>query len=255
MKAAGFWLFFFLLLVGLRHLPLPGLGSATIPVSAAILLFGTLVATVIMVRRDGALLPDVGLRTGQHALTQLLVGLGSGLVVVAAMIALVVALTPLQVGPTSGGFAPVAQLVAFAIIALLGLMEEVAFRAYPLFRLKDAAGMRVAVYVSAVIFAFYHGVAFENLLGPGAWGVLYAWMAFKTNSIALPTGFHIGLNWCQSLLGMKPKYGGGTWELSVSDQPGLLGTETLGVVMQIIVLVIGVYLVEKLASEQAARAS
>ncbi|MEM8685372.1 MAG: CPBP family intramembrane glutamic endopeptidase, partial [Pseudomonadota bacterium] len=101
-----------------------------------------------------------------------------------------------------------------------------------------------------VAFAFYHGLDASNLLGPGVWGLFYGWMALKTNSIALPTGFHVGLNYMQALLGMKPKYGGALWELEIDTQPSVLGAETLGFGLQILLLIIGFVLVERLIRQR-----
>ncbi|MEO0347409.1 MAG: CPBP family intramembrane glutamic endopeptidase, partial [Pseudomonadota bacterium] len=168
----------------------------------------------------------------------------------ALMIGSVLLFTPLEIGPASSGNTLPALSVAFFLIFLLGLMEEIVFRSYPLFRLDDAVGTRTAIYVTSVAFAFYHGLDASNLLGPGVWGLFYGWMALKTDSIALPTGFHVGLNYMQALFGMKPKYGGALWELEIGTQPGVLGAETLGFGLQIVLLAIGVVLVERLIRQR-----
>ena len=139
---------------------------------------------------------------------------------------------------------------SFLILFALALMEEIVFRSYPLFRLDRAWGVRPAIYITSVAFAFYHGFVFESLLGPGVWGLLYGWMALSTRSIALPTGFHLGLNWMQALLGMKPQYSGSIWELRLGNDPGLVDAETLGLVMQLVLLVVGVVLIERFIAKQ-----
>lgn len=247
--ATGYFIVFFALLTGLQHLQIAGLGDAAIPLTAVIILVVILTLITLLLRREGASFGSIGLTT-RKALPQFFVGLAAGHAVCALMIGSVLLFTPLEIGPASSGNTLPALSVAFSVIFLLGLMEEIVFRSYPLFKLDDAAGTRTAVYVTAVAFAFYHGLDASNLLGPGVWGLLYGWMALKTNSIALPTGFHVGLNYMQALFGMKPKYGGAIWEPEIGTQAGVLGTETLGFGLQIVLLVIGVVLVEQLIRQR-----
>ncbi len=249
LQAIGFWLVFFLLLVAIRNVHLPGLGRFGAPAVGAVLAVASLLIIAVMLRSDRESFGSVGLRLDKTVIVQLVSGLALGVGVVAAMIGALLVFTPLQV-ELAGHDGVLSILVAlFFIVAVLALMEEIAFRSYPLFKLRDAWGIRPAVYISSIIFAFYHGLAVENLLGPGVWGLFYAWMAFKTNSIALPTGFHIGLNWLQALLGMKPHYGDAVWQLSIGSESALVGVEVLGTAMQVFLLIVGVILVERIGRE------
>ncbi len=245
----GYFVAFFALLIGLQHLQIAGLGDAAIPLTAVIILVLILALITLLLRHEGASFGSIGL-TARKALPQFFVGLAAGLAVCALMIGSVLLFTPLEIGPASSGNTLPALSVAFFLIFLLGLMEEIVFRSYPLFRFDDAVGTRTAIYATAVAFAFYHGLDASNLLGPGVWGLFYGWMALKTNSIALPTGFHVGLNYMQALLGMKPKYGGALWELEIDTQPSVLGAETLGFGLQILLLIIGFVLVERLIRQR-----
>ncbi len=245
-KAAGFWAGFTLLLVGLQHVHMPGFGSAAAPIAAGIILLVMLPVIAWLLRTEGGTWADIGIRFEPRAPAQFAVGLVLGLLMVAVMIGIVLVLTPLEIRSATYSSVLSAIVPPLLIIFVLALMEETVFRSYPLFRLRQALGIRPAVYLSSVVFAFYHGLAFENLLGPGVWGIFFAWMAFSTNSIALPVGFHLGLNWMQSLLGMKPKYGGSLWELSMGPGQGFMQTETVGLILQLLLLVVGVVMVERL---------
>lgn len=245
LKAIGFWVFFFLLLAALRNIHLPVLGNFGAPAIAGLLIAASLLAIAILLKSNRESFGSVGLRVDWTAALQLVSGLGLGVAVVAAMIGALLGFTPLQVNLSGHDGVLAILLISFLIIAVLALMEEIAFRSYPFFKLRQSLGIRPAVYLSSIVFAFYHGLAVENLLGPGVWGLFYAWMALKTNSIALPTGFHIGLNWVQALLGMKPQYGDSIWQFSVGSEPGLVGVEDLGIAMQFVLFIIGVLLIER----------
>ncbi len=249
LAVTGYFVAFFALLIGLQHLQIAGLGGAAIVLTAVIIIVAILVLITVVLRRDHASFDSIGI-TARKAFPQLFVGLAAGLAVCALMIGSMLLLTPLSIGPATSGNTLPALSFAFFVIFLLGLMEEIVFRSYPLFKLNDLVGTRTAIYVTAVPFAFYHGLDLSNLIGPGVWGLFYGWMALRTKSIALPTGFHVGLNYMQALFGMKPRYGGAVWELSLEPGPGLLETETLGLAMQVVLLVVGVALIEKLARER-----
>ncbi len=75
-------------------------------------------------------------------------------------------------------------------------------------------------------------------------------MAFKTNSIAMPTGFHFALNWVQALVGEKRRYSDAIWELSLDPNSGVISADTFGLGLQCIVLVVGVLLIERLARDR-----
>lgn len=203
-----------------------------------------------LVKSDSESFSNIGIAWNADVPKQFLVGTVLGLVVVGVMISAVLLLTPveIQVAPDSNILSVLA--ISLGILFVLALMEEVVFRTYPLFKIREAWGIRPAIYITSVAFAFYHGFVFESLLGPGVWGLFYGWMALKTSNIALPTGFHLGLNWMQALLGMKPQYGDSIWELTIAEKTELLDVEVLGLIMQLILLVIGVFMIEKFIAKQ-----
>ena len=103
------------------------------------------------------------------------------------------------------------DLSQFALMALslipLAFMEELAFRSYPFFKLKDTYGVWVAQFAMAILFALYHYVGGWSLLasfiGPGVWSFAFGLLALKSNGISLPTGFHFGLNLALAAIGSK----------------------------------------------------
>lgn len=248
-RTLGFWAFFWLILAVLQFMELPGLGSAAAPIGAGIAILAILALTVGLLRIDGGSFQDIGLSFSSKTLPQFVLGVGLGGALAAGMILALLILTPLEIGASPNSNFLSIFVVSFVILFALALMEELAFRSYPLFRLRQSLGIRPAVYVTSIAFAFYHGLAFENLLGPGVWGLFFGWMAISTNSIALPTGFHVGLNWLQALMGMKPRYSESIWELSVGIDSGSFDVDTLGLLMQVILLAVGILIVEMLVKK------
>ena len=245
-KVILFWASFWLILFGLNHLPVGGdiVVAKTIAAGIAVLL--VLMIALGFLRIEGADRLSIGLEVSPNRLPQFLLGAGMGILLVACMILALLLLTPLEIATVGNSDILAFLATSFLVIFLLALMEEIAFRSYSLFRLQQIWGIRPAIYVTAIAFGLYHGISFDNLLGQGVWGLLFAWMAISTNSIALPTGFHFGANWLQALVGMKPQYGGSIWEVSIGSGGGLLEIESLGVAMQVILLIVGVVLIERL---------
>ena len=251
-KALGFFVVFCLIFYGLRRAPLPGLGGASEPVAGGIIILAALLLIAALLRWEGGRFRDIGLGVSKKVPLQFLTGLVVGVVLISIMIGVLLVLSPVEIRASENRDVFAMLFGSFLILFVLALMEEIGFRSYGLFRLQQAFGTRMAVYLSSIVFAFYHGLDLSNLLGPGVWGLFFAWMAFSTNSIALPTGFHLGLNWAQAMLGMKPQYSASIWELSLSGS-GFLDAETTGLLMQLVLLVIGLVLVERLVRNNTVR--
>ena len=249
-KVLCFWAFFWLVLAGLQTLPLQSLGSAAAPIVACIAIVATLLLTVFLLRIDRGSLYEIGLSFTLKTLPQFVLGIGLGVALVAAMLSALLLLTPLEIETTPNSNVLSILGASFVILFALAMMEELAFRSYSLFKLRQAWGIRPAVYITSIAFAFYHGLAVENLLGPGVWGLIFGWMAISTNSIALPTGFHLGLNWLQALAGMKPEYSKSIWELSIGTSSGFIDVEALGILMQVVLLIAGISIVEMLVTRK-----
>jgi len=249
-KIILFWVCFWLILTGVNQLPLIANNDLGKTVTAGIAVLAILILVLGVLKMEGETCRDVGLGLTSNWLPQLSLGVGMGVMLVASMILLLLLFTPLEI-EASGNSDVLAVLgTSLMTVFLLALMEELAFRSYPLFRLQQIWGIRPAIYVTSIVFALYHGMAFDNLLGPGVWGLLFAWMAISTNSIALPTGFHLGANWLQALIGMKPQYSESIWELSIGPGDGLVDIEKFGLVMQVFLLIVGVLLIENLVAKR-----
>jgi membrane protease YdiL (CAAX protease family) len=98
-------------------------------------------------------------------------------------------------------------LIVCLTLIPLGIMEEVAFRSYPLIRLNQVFGVRVTLLIIALAFALYHVsmgwsffVAFE---GPFVWSFVFGLAAVWSKGIALPAGIHISVNILQNIVGLR----------------------------------------------------
>lgn len=94
--------------------------------------------------------------------------------------------------------------------AAVAFNEELLFRGYAFFRLKEGVGALPAILVTALLFTAVHwnnpGMAGPTrvwaCLNIGLAGLLLGLCAWRTGSLALPMGVHLGWNWAQgSLLG------------------------------------------------------
>jgi len=76
--------------------------------------------------------------------------------------------------------------------------EELVFRGYGLDALRDAYGLPVAVVLSTLLYARYHGPGWRNLLGLSAFGLFLALLRLRTGSLWLPVGTHLAWNLMQT---------------------------------------------------------
>ena len=92
------------------------------------------------------------------------------------------------------------------IVFCLVLAEELLFRGAVLRSLRELAGDRWAIVLTAVVFGLYHvlgtrywamGLVFHVLM-PTLGGLLFAWAAVRSGGLALPIGLHLGGNWVQA---------------------------------------------------------
>jgi hypothetical protein len=84
------------------------------------------------------------------------------------------------------------------------LTEELIFRGALLYILIQKIGSRKSIWISAMAFGFYHWFSYGVLgnpmamilvfIGTGLMGYAWAWAFYKTKSIMLPFGLHLGWN-------------------------------------------------------------
>ena len=135
--------------------------------------------------------------------------LAAGFVVTGALFLAVAAVQSAMVGATwhfTGLRGLVGALADLPLVLCLVLGEELLFRGSVLRSVREMAGDRWAIVLTAVAFGVYHvvgsqnwamGLAFQFLM-PTIGGLLFAWAAVRSGGLALPIGLHLGGNWVQA---------------------------------------------------------
>jgi membrane protease YdiL (CAAX protease family) len=244
LRVALFWGSFWLLLFGLRSVPVPfspGIGNLLL---GSIGTLGAVVLVRAFLTSESKTFSDIGLVWESGSLRRFVLGSVVGVAIVGLMLVVIVALAGLAVESKPDPSYVNAIGFSMLVLLVLALMEEVVFRSYPLVRLFDSFGVRTSIYCTSVFFALYHGLDPANLLGPGVWGILFGLAAIASRGIALPLGIHFGLNWMQSLFGMKTQFATSIWTIVPGPEEGLVSPEFIGLVLQVVLLAIGVLLVE-----------
>ena len=139
-------------------------------------------------------------------------------------------------------------LFASIVIIPLALFEGLLFRGYAFFRLKQLLPIRYVIWGSALLFGINHlngeNSIYSVLMGPGVWGITFAVAAYLSNSLALPLGMHMAANFLQAIVGLK-SYISPMWIVNrVPEAPAIIEVETLGILMQIVLLVSSVAILE-----------
>lgn len=240
-----FWVALALGLVGLGNTPsVFGAGWRQLALGS-VLTCVALALIALFLRREGRSFADIGLAVETGTIRRFVGGTVLGSAITAVMFATIIGLTSLRVESIPSPDYGNAIGFSFVVLFVLAYMEEVAFRSFPLVRLQEAFGVRTAIYVTAVVFAFYHGPDPMNLLGPGVWGLLYGLAAVASRGIAFPLGIHLGANWVQSLFELKTRYASGIWRLTPGTTEGLVPAEQVGLALQLVLLIVGVLLIER----------
>ncbi|MFP2997593.1 type II CAAX endopeptidase family protein [Spongiivirga sp. MCCC 1A20706] len=214
-------------------------------------LSGTVVAlslSWIFVRFQKKTLKDIGLYWQSKTLKRFLIGCLLGFLIAISMIGILIIMTDLEIHVEENY-----NIISFIFWTLalipLAFMEEVIFRGLPLIRLNKAIGIRLSILIMAILFALYHfdsASILTMLIGPGVWGVIYGISAIWSDGISLPTGIHYAANVTLAAIGMKKEYEG-LFEIGYNQEvnPEILNhTETVGIIVQIILLILGLFVVE-----------
>ena len=167
--------------------------------------------TLVMVRRDGRTLRDVGVGFSARSVPRFLAGFVIGLASYALLIAVIAGLV--------GGLSlrPVPSIdwsgVALTLTTLLALasMEEFGFRGYPLRALVPTLGPWAAQALVAVAFAATHilyGWSLQSIVfGVLPSAFLFGAAALASGGLAMPIGVHMALNVAQWAIGEKERAG------------------------------------------------
>lgn len=215
-------------------------------------IIGTLLALFITAqvsKYNEVSLSEVGLNWTSQTPKRLFGGLVIGAAIASVMLLIIVQLTGLEVNKIEGANI---LIILFYLLAFLPMsfMEEVAFRGFVFFKLEKIIGLRSALIITSVLFAYYHdasGATFiQQLLGPGIWGIIYGFSAIWSKGLALPTGIHAGVNMVLASLGLKESF----YAIGMVDYPSEVTesikahTEMVGLSTQLVLLIIGILITE-----------
>lgn len=180
-------------------------------------LFSLMLATVLTVglvyifkRWDKISLSKIGLGFKKNDISKFFIGLCVGLLMVGTMTLLIVNLSQIEFKRST-----TFQLSQFALyiplFLFVGLREELVFRTYMLWRLKDKIGPVLGLLCVIVIFIIEHIIAGStlknSLIGSGFGALLFGIATLKTGNIALSTGLHFAWNSLHWMLGYKDNTG------------------------------------------------
>lgn len=165
-----------------------------------------LATTLIFLKFDKKTFADIGLSFERTTLKNLFAGVVVGVGLMGLLTLSVIYFSGFKIEANNNS-----TLIKFlwGTLSLLPLafMEELAFRAYPLFILKDKNGIRSSIIITSVLFAFYHIAngwsVQDSFLGAGVWGIIFGLTAVYSNGIAMPTGLHYAVNVTTSAFGIN----------------------------------------------------
>lgn len=181
-------------------------------VEALLSLLAGVLATVIMARREGRTLAQVGLGRRQLPRDSAM-GVTIGAAELGFVLLLLVLVGSVRYAPDSGSLAGygAALLNSFTFFAIAAAEEEVIFRGYPFLVLLAGFGAAPAVLITSVMFALAHAgnpnigaLAYLNLFLAG---VLFAIALLRTLSLWYATALHLGWNWALATLADLPVSG------------------------------------------------
>lgn len=155
------------------------------------------ITTLLFVQADRTTFAAIGFQFHRNTLKKWALGIVVGVACMGLIELAVILTSGFQIMPN-----PKSNVLQFALLTLpllpLALMEEMAFRGYPLAVLKKNYGTRGLVLITSLLFALYHianGWSMQNaLLGAGSWGIVFGIAAIYSNGIAMSTGLHYGVN-------------------------------------------------------------
>jgi hypothetical protein len=169
--------------------------------TSAVLIAGFMVFTRLLDRWEGDAWWYIGLPWDRSAVSQSLVGLAIGGVLITVAVASLGA-----IGQLSFNFSFSTNALAheaLVVVFLVGgaMYEELMFRGYPFQRLVEAIGSWGAIFVLSGIFGAIH-LGNPNAGGVLSWGffntifvgALFAYAYLRTRTLWLPFGMHFGWN-------------------------------------------------------------
>ncbi|MGQ8366863.1 CPBP family intramembrane glutamic endopeptidase [Glaciecola sp. 1036] len=245
-KAFVFWAVFQLLFFsgGFSFLfpMLPSWGIAI--VMGSVIIAGTMLTTWVFLKFDELTWRDLGMLPNRSSWLKLIVSLLVGILFFGSFYVVYYLFTPITIMPVEGKNLLTSFILILLVFLALGTMEEIAFRGYFLKKLASAIGIRSAIYITSIAFGFYHGLSFESVSGPAIWGLYYGVLAYWTKGLAIPIGFHVGVNVIQGIFSEKTKWIEGIWMFDFVDKSSPFTIDQVTIALQLLLLVGGVLLVE-----------
>lgn len=180
-------------------------------------LFSLILVTLLTVglvyifkRWDKITRAQIGLTFKKNDISKFFIGFCIGLVMVGAMTLIIVNFSQIEFKRST-----TFQLSQFALyiplFLFVALREELVFRTYMLWRLKDKVGPALGLLCVTAIFILEHligGSTLKNsLIGSGLGALLFGIATLKTGNIALSTGLHFAWNTLHWMLGYKDNTG------------------------------------------------
>lgn len=165
------------------------------------LIAGYIVFTRLLDRQEGDPWKYIGLAWNRSALSQTLIGVAIGGVLITVAVAALGSLGQLSFSSNFSANAVAHELLVAFLLIGGAMLEELMFRGYPFQRLVDAIGPWFAILVLSALFGAIHlgnpnagGVLSWGFFNTIAVGALFAYAYLRTRSLWLPFGMHFGWN-------------------------------------------------------------
>jgi membrane protease YdiL (CAAX protease family) len=199
---------------------------------------GTLLLTVLFVRREGVGLADVGVKLVRGSFGRFAVAFAAGLGLPFLRAGLVMMGTGMRYERVQG-FTFAEVLFSLATYVALASREELAFRGYPLQMLNRRFGAWIALTVISLLFAAEHALGgwtwWQALFGSGVGALLFGAAALRTRGLAVPIGLHAAWNFGDTMLGGKGTPG--FWK-PVVDANAIERVETAQWAIYVVVMIV-----------------
>lgn len=206
---------------------------------------GTFALTLLFIGAEKKSLRDYGLVWESGTLFRFFKGLLYGILIFAGLIMLLVLAGGIRIHLSS--LWELSSLFWYLQILPMALFEEMAFRSYPFTKLNKQYPFLTTQLIVALVFALYHiSMGWNPLvafLGPGLWALVFGLGAFWSKGIALPTGIHVALNLSQHIVGMKGATTETVFMLTEDPSAALLPPDTVGIIGQVLVGLVALYLI------------
>jgi membrane protease YdiL (CAAX protease family) len=169
--------------------------------TSAALIAGFIVFTRLLDRWEGDAWWYIGLPSSRNAVSQTLIGIAIGAVLITVAVAAIGLIGQLSFAASFSSGAIAHQLAVAVLLFGGAMLEELMFRGYPFQRLVESVGSVGAILILSGIFGAIH-LGNPNAGGFLSWGffntilvgVLFAYAYLRTRTLWLPFGMHFGWN-------------------------------------------------------------